>query len=493
MRDIYFWSVISGFLLGIAAQFLLPMHAALGVFFTVIAGSLFFIVPKNKHYIIASAAFFICAFLLGGLRTYVEQTNIPHALDEYIGQKVILNGTIVSEPDERERTVRLIVKSESLIIDDKKVQGTGVRILSSVKRPFSGAYGDIVTLEGGLAKPERFSSDEGREFNYPAFLAKDDVYYVLSFPEVVSYKLSDSFSIKKSLYAIKAKYLEGLSLTLPEPHAALAGGITVGDKRALGGALLDIFRITGIVHIVVLSGYNITIVVESIRRVLMRFFAQRVALTVSALAILAFVVMTGASSTGVRAGAMASLALIAQVTERRYAITRALAVTAVLMTLWSPHILLYDPGFQLSVIATLGLIHIAPLIERRLLWVTERLGIRGIVAATIGTQIAVLPLLLYQTGLLSLVALPVNLLVLPTIPIAMLFSFIAGLLGAIFSMTSVILDAPAYALLSYSLLVVEIFGNIPFAAVSIEKFSVWFVFIAYGIMFAVWFWMRKKI
>jgi len=242
---------------------------------------------------------------------------------------------------------------------------------------------------------------------------------------------------------------------------------------------------------VVLSGYNITIVAESIRRLLLGV-PRAIGLWISAIAILLFVIMTGATATGVRAGAMAALALVATATNRRYAITRALAVVAAVMVMWSPHVLLYDPGFQLSVIATLGLIHIAPLISERLPFITNQFGLRDIVGATIGTQIAVLPLLLYQMGLLSLVALPVNILILPLIPLAMFFSFAAGAFGALFGSAAVWLALPAHFLLSYTLLTVELFGRIPLASISFESFSFMWVIVSYGMFGFLFFLIKKK-
>lgn len=480
VKDVAFWAVTIAFLTGIALRLTTPLGGEFIILCAFVATAVFVATFGNKKEAGVVIGITLLAFAGGIFRVHVADISKNTTLDAQIGEETTIGGIVVMEPDERERTMRLVVETED-----------GVRVISSIARSADVLYGQRVEIKGILNKPVSFSSDGGREFNYPAFLAKDNIYYELEFPEILHIGEVEEIGWGRSyLFALKKKYLDGLAQTLTEPHAALAGGITVGDKRALGGNLLEIFRITGIVHIVVLSGYNITIVAESIRR-LLGALPRRVGLLMSAVAILLFVIMTGATATGVRAGAMASLALLAAATGRRYAITRALAVTAVAMVLWSPHILLYDPGFQLSVLATLGLIHIAPMIEVKFTRITERFGLRGIFAATLGTQIAVLPLLLYQMGLLSLVALPVNLLILPAIPLAMLFSFVAGLAGIILGFAGTILAAPAYILLSYSLWVVEIFSKLPFAAISVSSFSVFWVFFAYVVLGVLFFYVKK--
>ena len=100
------------------------------------------------------------------------------------------------------------------------------------------------------------------------------------------------------------------------------------------------------------------------------------------------------------------------------------------------------------------------------------LNLREIAATTIGTQLAVLPLLLYQSGQLSLVALPANLLALIVVPYAMLASFIAGIGGLVAGPLAPVVGFPAYALLSYILFIAEGAARIPFATVSIGIFSV---------------------
>src|SRR5690606_20159485 len=120
---------------------------------------------------------------------------------------------------------------------------------------------------------------------------------------------------------------------------------------------------TGIIHIVVLSGYNIIIIAEVIQRAL-RFLPSRVRLIVSASSIALFVVLVGASATVVRASIMAVTALVARSTGREALGLQMLFFAGIVMLISNPSLLLYDPSFQLSFIATLGLILLSKPLER---------------------------------------------------------------------------------------------------------------------------------
>lgn len=147
------------------------------------------------------------------------------------------------------------------------------------------------------------------------------------------------------------------------------------------------------------------------------------------LAILLFVLMTGANSTALRAGIMASLMIFARATGRNYDVARTMILAAVLMIFINPFVLVYDVSFQLSFIATIGVIFYAPRFEKYFRWITPKLGLRDIVSVTTAVYIFVLPFILYKMGNLSIVALPANILILPLIPFTMLFGFLSGFLG----------------------------------------------------------------
>jgi competence protein ComEC len=343
-------------------------------------------------------------------------------------------------------------------------------------------YGDVIRASGRLDVPEPFDTGLGHTFNYPMYLGKDGILYELSFAKVE--KTGEGYANPAKSFALGVKHvlLDGLNRALPEPEAGLAAGITLGDKRSVGADLSQAFVRASLIHIVVLSGYNITVVINAASAAL-SYLPLMFRFGASGLVVAFFILMTGGAATAVRAGLMAFLAVFARLTGRTFLALRALAATAFLMVLWNPWTLCFDPSFELSALATLGLVLFTPEYAAHLRQIPTRYGLREIIASTLATQTAVLPLLLYQSGNLSLVALPANLLALVAVPPAMGFSALAALIGIVAGQYSVIAGLPAYILLTYIVAVAHTLSALPFASIGIPAFSAWWLALAYTILF----------
>ena len=475
------WAVVIGFLCGVFLRsFFVFGWYSIG-FFILLAGMMglaAFVARSTLRATILPTIFVLC-FALGAARMHDAAFEGDPALAVWVDEKVVIEGVVVDEPDKRENNVRIAVRVSS-VASTTVERNVAVLVVAPLHTVV--AYGDRVRAEGELRLPESFDAGAGHVFNYPAYLAKDHIGYELSFAHVEYVGKASRNPLKAGAIGIKQKYLEGLAMALPEPAAGLAGGITAGDKRGLGD-LSETFRVVGLIHIVVLSGYNIMVVIGFIERIFQkahRYLRFSLGIGVAVF----FALMTGLASSSVRAASMAVIATVGKASGRTYLASRALALVALLMVLWNPFVLAFDPGFQLSVLATFGLIYIAPLFVPKLGWITEHFGIRDTAAATLGTQAAVLPLLLYQSGLFSVYALPANLIALMAVPYAMLLSFIAGVFGIFLGPLAPIIGFPAYLLLTYITTVARFFAWLPYSAVSIPSFSVIWMGILYALLIA---------
>lgn len=465
-----FLSGAAGFAFGCLLVALLPIpSAAVGFLgFLAVLFCFVFLVTKRRLYLAACIALLACTVAVA--RTHALSTDAPPELAERLGSRVTVEGTVVADPDIRERHQRLIVETRN------------TRVLAIVPLFPDVSLGQKIRVYGELERPEPFDTESGRVFRYDRFLAKDGVFLTLSYAsfDIAGEREGDWFAVRGALSDLKRGLLDMLAHALPEPHASLAGGLVAGGKQGLGDRLLEAFIQSGLVHIVVLSGYNVMIVAEAVMRAL-SFLPRHYALTSAAGTIGAFVLAAGAGAASIRAGLMAGIGVFARATYRTYDAARALMFAGVLMLLWNPLLLAYDPGFQLSFLATLGLIFGAPIVDRYLKFIKSDF-LREIAAATVAAQLAVLPLLLYQNGLLSLVALPANLLVLPLVPLAMVLSALAGLLAWLVPPFAAFFGLPAYAVLSYIIAVAEFSTSVPFAAVTVPIFPFALVIAAYALL-----------
>ncbi len=464
---------VLGLVCGIAFQILrdAPWQVVVGIGVLGLACGALFCIGKKHSY--AYAALFFLLACLGAFRVYVVPDQLPIEYQSLLNTDVSVEGIVVAEPDTRETTQRLTIR-----IDGE--EDTKVLVVAPLYPPVS--YGERVRVAGELQEPEPFDTTEGRVFRYDQFLAKDGIFAIIpqASVEVLAPREGVTSHMLGFFTDVKKAGLTALSHALPEPHASLAGGLILGGKQGLGKELLDEFIVVGLIHIVVLSGYNVMIVAEFVLRVF-GFLSRRSAVIAALVTISAFVLAAGAGAASIRAGIMAAVALFARASGRTYDAFRALVAAGVVMLLVNPLILIYDPGFQLSFIATLGLIFGAPMVEEKLSIIKSDF-LREIVSATIAAQIAVLPLLLYQNGLFSIVALPANVLVLPIVPFAMLFSFFALLVGLVAPVIAPVFGLPAHALLSYIIGIVEVSAALPFAAFSLPAFPFVFVILSYTLL-----------
>lgn len=227
-----------------------------------------------------------------------------------------------------------------------------------------------------------------------------------------------------------------LEKTLPEPMSSLAAGILLGVKRQMPQNFYQNLVSTGTLHIVAASGYNVSIVAAVIMKALMVVVSRGVAISLGLVGVLIYIVIAGGGASVVRAGIMGGLTLIAYYWGRPAEARRLLWVTAGIMLLANP-LMLVDVGFQLSVMATAGILYLEPWAKRN---IEQRISniewTRGKVQKyladylypTLAATIATLPVILWHFGRVSWISPLVNMLVLPLVPLIMGMS--AAVIGA---------------------------------------------------------------
>lgn len=410
-------------------------------------------------------------FVFGVLRTSLYNDSFERSgLENQLGQKTTLVGLVVNEPEQTASSLQLTVKT------------TNTKVIVTTDRYADVRYGDEVTIAGVIKKPEPFVTNLGREFDYTNYLLARGVEFQMSFASVEVIRHNQGNEVIARLLILKKAFLQKLNTYLIEPNSGLAAGLLLGVKQGLGETLEADFRTTGIIHIVVLSGYNIMLIVTFVLYIFGSFLSKRGQIIAGVITIAGFALMVGLSATVVRACLMATLLLLAEATGRHYLALRALLLAGAFMLLVNPYLLIFDIGFQLSFLATLGLILLAPILERFLTKIPNWFGIRLFVLATVSTQIIVLPLLLYYMGQFSVLAVIVNVLVLPMVPLAMLLAFLTGLFGFVWSALATLVAVPTYFSLSYIIVSAHFFASLPFASFSVANFSAWWLVPTYSLL-----------
>lgn len=265
---------------------------------------------------------------------------------------------------------------------------------------------------------------------------------------------------------------------IPEPQRSLGLGYLLGLKSALPESLEKQIQILGLTHIVVASGYNLTILVSFARRLFVKVSKYLSAAT-GFIMIAGFMLITGFSPSMSRAGLVAGLSLLAWYYGRKIHPGTVLVVAAAITLLIKPSYIAGDLGWYLSFLAFFGVLILAPLIHHYF-WGADRRPsfIRELTVATFSAQLITLPVIIYSFGAFSLYSLPANIVILPFIPLCMLAVFIAGVAGLIAPIVASFVALPAVLLLKYCTFMINVFSSISNVQIELD-FNVWKIASAY--------------
>lgn len=278
---------------------------------------------------------------------------------------------------------------------------------------------------------------------------------------------------------VRRRFSAALVSVLPEPLGSFSLGLLIGQRTTLPKAFTEQLSVTGLTHIVAVSGYNLTIIIVFARRLLAKRSRYQALLASVALIVL-FVLLTGASASIVRASLVSLLALWAWYFGRAVKPILLIALVAAMTAMWYPIYLWSDLGWYLSFLAFYGILVLAPLVEKRFFHRQPRL-IGRVFIETFCAQIMTLPLIMYIFGRLSLISFLANVLVVPLVPLAMLLSFTAGLAGLAWPILGGWFAWPARLVLGYMVEVINLLAGVPRASV-VRYTSLWQMLVLYAVL-----------
>lgn len=249
---------------------------------------------------------------------------------------------------------------------------------------------------------------------------------------------------------------------IDEPQASLGIGFLTGQKSALPEDLSESLRIAGLTHIVVASGYNLTILVRLARRLFVTH-SKFLATTTASVMIAGFVCVTGLSPSMTRAGLVSGLSLLAWYYGRAFHPLVLLPFAAALTVLFQPSYAWGDLGWQLSFTAFAGVMIVAPLVQAYFFGSEPPGIIRQVIGETVSAHLVTLPIIIMAFGTVSHVAIIANVLIVPLVPLAMLLTFLVGCLSFIVPQFIEVIALPAQWLLQYMTTVATFVSELPWA------------------------------
>lgn len=428
-----------------------------------------FILLRNKGaaHILISCALVSCSL---GIARGVYESKRVYAFSEHVGTYVTRQGTVTQESD-------IGAYASSVIVRDNETKELLIVRVSGVHRAYPG---DRVQYTGTVAVPESFDTDGGRRFLYQKFLLARGIAHVIDDANVEHVNdTQNGYQTLKALVLVKEKLISVVTRYVPEPEAGLASAMFLGTKRTIDESEIRVFKDVGIIHVVVLSGMHITFVFGVFHYMFSYIAGRRIRAIVALFGTFLFALMVGLTPTVTRAVTMILFIAVSAVLSRSASPLRSLCIAGAGMVFIHPYILLFDPGFYLSFVATLALILVFPIFHTMFRAVPEVFMMREICAATVSIELLLLPILVFTTGTVSVVGLIANILVLPVVPFATGSSTLLALCALIDTHIALSLAPIVVKVHAYILSVAHTLHALPFATILVAPFPVWVLIISY--------------
>jgi len=457
--------VLGAFVFGVALGPWVPFSSLMWVFVSIGFLSFFwFLIGVRGSFL---GLIILCVTL--GLLRFVVSDPVFSSRQTMVVQSesdVVFSGVIEGEVEEKWRNFRWTVTD----LEQEGIKKYG-KILVSV--PYSAPdllHGDKVELKCRLRKAEPIG-----DFRYDQQLAARKIIALCSYPRILSFE-QGSFSIKRSIFALKEFMLFRMRQALPEPNTSFVFGLLFGGAGLISPDISIDFSRTGLSHILAASGYNVSLFTFVLLGILLKTpLGRRWSFWIVVASLGMYVVLAGGTPAVVRATLMALVVLLAFGVRRKPSLPNLIMLSLAILLCITPRLFWYDIGFQLSFVATAGLVLFADWFMEKCAFLPKTLGIREALAGSLAATFATLPIILWHFGELSIIAPIANLIVLPIIPITMVFTGSWLPVALLYPPLAALINLPVWAFSWGILVVTDLLSSPTFASLKIPHARVFAV------------------
>lgn len=414
------------------------------------------------------------AFLYGFLflALFLRFLSLPSQKSYPVSQEITIVTILAGEP-------QFSGKSQKFRIEN------GIEVIAARYPEYH--YGDELKISGKVEMGARELNNQGNGLlNFKQSDLK------LFFPKIELLEKKKGNWFLGNVFFLRQKLIANYQEFLPEPSSALLVGIVLGSKTQINPSFKEDLRKAGLTHVVVASGMNITFVASFLSGAFTFFLRRQIAFPLIILGIFFYAILAGFEPPVIRAAIMGSLALLAQTLGKQNWAAFSLFLACFLMLLVKP-LLILDLGFQLSFLATAGLIFIKPVLDKiKGITLLSKIPLLGeSFTTTLSAQLATLPPILANFGYYSMLSVLANALVLWTIPWIMGLGAVAGIGGLVFAPLGQMLSLVVYSFLFYFETVASFFGRFEFFSLGPGGFSFFFSLAYFCFLSAFLLWVSK--
>ena len=473
------------------------LHPGIFTAFILVLFAIFFIFRKNEKLFII--LLFTLFFLLGSARYEVYNMIGKNDILRYatsVSEKVVVEGMVISDVNTSlsKRKKTFIIETNLIKFASGRQYAThGKALVSSYKTSNPDInYGDIVMLEGNLRTPFFYG---GRGFSYKKYLENKKIYVTLNIKnnfllERIGVDNSPSTKFKKSLISLRNIANDRINRFLAKPYSSLASAILLGERRSINSKIWEIFKKTGVLHILAISGLHVGIIYFILRIILKMLRFSRVAgIVLSVLFLICYAMLAGGRASVIRAVVMFSILAIGQILKRKMAIYNLIGLSALVILIANPN-QVFDIGFILSYGAVLSIVYFSPKIYAILNPKRNQKAVRsvkekvkdfflGSIAVSLSAWLGLTPLTAHFFGTISPIVVVANLIAVPLLFFIMGSGLAFLSIGFISVGLAQVLSESMWFFLILLVKSMNALSHIPFAYLEIGRIPVYMVVYCY--------------
>ncbi|MGB3092578.1 MAG: ComEC/Rec2 family competence protein, partial [Candidatus Zixiibacteriota bacterium] len=465
---------VAGILL--ANLFDLPVILLFSIFCLALFFSFLFLLLKDR---VSLNLFIVISLIVAGFFKYELATLDfpPNHISSLLGldSEVTLTGRIVDEPDVRKNKTFITLEAERIWLGEEARATTG-RIMLKIKEPtFKFAYADEVTFKGYLNEPAPKRNPGA--FDYRRYLNRKRIFGIVTLTRADQAEILDrgegSIFLSGIVIPLRKWILDVFESTLSGDHKALLAGFLLGETREISREIYTMFRDTGTVHLLAVSGSNVWLVVGVIFGALSLLRVPRLATTlVSLVCILIFANLVHNDPPVVRAGIMVVLVLLGVLLYRDVDLINVVSFAGLIILFFSP-LFLFDVGFQLSFASVFGILLLYPRLSKlvtRFIGKSHRKLWRWVLMPaliSISVELVLFPILAYYFNMIPLVIVVANLFIVPLAGLSVVLACFSLFSATFSTFLTGVFSASNWLCLDLTLRFTEFFASVPAAKLSI--------------------------
>lgn len=394
-------------------------------------------------------------FSLGFFRVYLSETS-PGNISEYTGNKVFLQGVVAAYPQVKGLENIVVLKPDKIYLrDEREVSIKSGLVQTRFSKFIEINKGDKVEMEVLLEKPENFA-----QFDYVEYLKSNNIYATGKNPRIRRVDTSTRI-YESAVNHLRKRIVEKINYSFPDPHAKLLAGMIIGTREQFSEEFASNLSISGTTHVVAVSGYNISLIINSIMSAA-GYVHRKKLVYISYFGLLGFLLLVGVDNIpALRATLMGFVLLFSMLRGRRSSGFLVLLLVAFMLHIQNPYTY-RSLSFQLSFAATGGLMllstHLSNLFQKLLpKFLNED------VATTLTAILVTFPITFSNFGKITIYALLANVMIAPLVSLISLIGILWLVVSELSSVLGLVLQAFVWSCLEIMVQTINFTSSLPYA------------------------------